>query len=1255
MTAQTGSLAPYVPRVATEWDSVAPDSMWREIDGSLVFVDISGFTNLSEKLSRKGRIGAEELTAVLNRVFGQMLEAAFRRGGSLLKFGGDALLLFFDYPDHVMQACAAVVEMRAALRDAAKEPTSVGRIHLRMSSGVHTGSVDFFLVGDSHRELIVAGPIATATTDMEGTADGGEIVVSDAVKEQLPKDFIGDAKGDGWLLRKQKINWDAPGPIHREKVTEDQLATFVPTGLREYLGSVAGDSEHRIATVGFVKFKGSDVLLEELGPQAVARELDVLVRAIQRGSDKEEITFLASDIDANGGKIILTAGVPTSRHDDEGRMLRAGRTLLDARCGLSVRMGVNRGHVFSGDVGSAYRRTYTVMGDTVNLAARLMATAGPSELYASPAVLDRSTTLFGTEALEPFHVKGKDDLIQAYEVREEQGVRPPETKHELPFAGRDQELQLIVGIVTTCAASGSGGMMTITGDTGIGKTRLISEVLERCPGMDVLMVQAEPNGTNVPYWAFRDPMRKLLEIEWGSQEKMAKALEKAIRKRAPDLEWALPLLGDLLHIDIPDNEQTASLDPQFRPTRTADALIDFLDATCPGPFAAVAEDAHWMDAASIALLTRIGDVAERRPWTVVFTSRSDSDFDSQGTEIRLDPLTDDAVRTITIEATEAAPLRPHELEAVVGRAGGNPLFLSEILQMIRTTGNADSLPESLDAVVSSEIDTLPPLTRQVLRYAAVIGRSFSKLILDALVAPDHIEVDAATEKELAQFVETDETYRMRFRHAVVHDAAYEGLSYKRRRELHARAGEVIEALAGENPDSAAESLASHYYLSGKYDKAWHYSRVAGDKARKAYANAEAATHYRHAIESSRRLDDVSDAELVAVWAQLGDAREQAGLFDAALDAYRRASRLTGDDAIAKAELMLKRASARERAAQYPTALRETSIARHLVDGLDSTDAAHLEARAASFYSLIKFRQEKPSAAFSKARSAADIAVEANAKPALAQAYSVMAWTSLMLEREGADELTLKALELYRELDDLEGQTHMNNNLGVLAYFDGRWDEALNHYRRSRDGSERLGNAVDVSFVEANIGELLVNQFRLEEGESHLRRAARVARSTGEVGTATFAEIHLGRALMEANDLEAAESLLREVRQEMIERDYGAGAFEAALYLADCLFRRERHSEALALLDEASRNVSDEAIVYAPTAARVKASILSALGKTHQAIANVHEGLKAARSLNHEYEIALLLMLEADLDDHGSVNQQAEAEEIFSRLGVRMKV
>src|SRR4029079_4420630 len=162
------NLTPYVPRVVVEWERDAPGAAYRLVDSTLVFIDISGFTAMSERLARNGKIGAEEVTEVMNASFTRLLADAYREGGSLLKFGGDALLLMYAGDHHALRACRAAVAMPRHLRETWRLRTSAGLVSLRMSIGVHSGPCALFLVGGSHRELIVTGPVVTKTVEMEG-------------------------------------------------------------------------------------------------------------------------------------------------------------------------------------------------------------------------------------------------------------------------------------------------------------------------------------------------------------------------------------------------------------------------------------------------------------------------------------------------------------------------------------------------------------------------------------------------------------------------------------------------------------------------------------------------------------------------------------------------------------------------------------------------------------------------------------------------------------------------------------------------------------------------------------------------------------------------------------------------------------------------------------------------------------------------------------------------------------------------------
>src|SRR5271165_3878823 len=229
----------YLPRPAVEWDLDSPGRLWRELDASLCFVDISGFTALSERLARRGRVGTAQLTVVLNHAFSRMLAIAAEQGGSLLKFGGDALLLLFPGGDHQLCAVRSAVAMRAALRDAQRDELSAGRLNLRMSVGVHSGTVNLFMVGASHRELLICGPAASTTVKMEQTAEAGEIVVSEATANAIPRSLLGDAKGAGFLIRALRVVTEGPGPLPVTPVSREAVAMCLPVGLRTRLGAVS--------------------------------------------------------------------------------------------------------------------------------------------------------------------------------------------------------------------------------------------------------------------------------------------------------------------------------------------------------------------------------------------------------------------------------------------------------------------------------------------------------------------------------------------------------------------------------------------------------------------------------------------------------------------------------------------------------------------------------------------------------------------------------------------------------------------------------------------------------------------------------------------------------------------------------------------------------------------------------------------------------------------------------------------------------
>ena len=282
-TTRRSPVTPYVPRMAAEWDLDHAGERWYGLEATCCLVDITGFTTVSERLARLGPLGAEQLTELLDHVFARMLAVAYEKGGSLLKFGGDALLLAFARDDHPRLAVEAAVAMRRALGDV-RAVTGVGRVELRASMGLHTGTIHLFRTGGAHRELLVAGPDCSTTILLEHTAEPGEILVSEATAARLAPSATAQTDR-GARVRTRRVAQGGPGILRAREVPATEVEAWVPTRLRERLTDRAGEAEHRAVSIAFVRYSGVDRLMEASGGDAVADALGEVVGVVQAAAE----------------------------------------------------------------------------------------------------------------------------------------------------------------------------------------------------------------------------------------------------------------------------------------------------------------------------------------------------------------------------------------------------------------------------------------------------------------------------------------------------------------------------------------------------------------------------------------------------------------------------------------------------------------------------------------------------------------------------------------------------------------------------------------------------------------------------------------------------------------------------------------------------------------------------------------------------------------------------------------------------------
>ncbi len=1126
-------LLPYAPRLLLSWSPTGPDPRHMRVAGSLAFVDISGFTQLTERLSRRGKVGAEEMSDILDSTFAALLDEAAAEGADLVKWGGDAVLLLFQGEGHGPRAARAAHRMRSALRRVGRIPTTSGAVVLRMSAGVHSGDVDLFLVGDPdlHRELLVSGRAVSVTAELEAAAAAGQIALSAATAATLPARVLGDPVLHGRLLRGLPPPVVIPdgGDGDRPHPSVRPAETLSPP-VRAHLAGGAGEAEHRTITVAFVQFAGSDALLEGEGPGALADALDDLVRSVQHACAVHEVTFFESDLNRDGGKIMLTAGAPRSADHLEERMLRVARQVLDRHGRLPLRIGINRGHVFAGDFGPPFRRTYSVKGDAINLAARLLGRAAPGQALATLEVLSRSQTDFRTEPLPPFTVKGKAHPVHAAVVGELLGTRG-EGDLDVALAGRADELAILTQALAE-ARGGRGRTVEVVGEPGLGKSRLVKELL-RGSDAQVLSARCDAYQSSTAYYPFQRLLRDVLKLPDDPDEAAAQ-LTQRVSELTPGLAAWTPLLGIPLDLALPATPETTDLDAQFLVPRLEGLVVALLGAVLPSTSVLVLEDVQDLDDASTGLLQRLCAEATERPWLVVLTRREQTSPPdwltgiAARTTVRLAPLDETSAMELARHALADRALTPHTLKVLVHRSGGNPMFLAALVDAAQRSSDLSELPDTVEALITSDIDRLAPSDRRALRYAAVLGSVVDVHVLGTLMAqPGGLADDQL--RRLDGFLAPGRPGRLRFRNELLRDVAYEGLPYRRRRPLHDQVGSAIEREA-DDPEMLAETLSLHFFHAGNEAKAWRYSVVAGRRAVDKHAHGDAVDFFERATRAVPRDGSVPADARAAVLEQLADSRFVLGLTTEATDAYAAARRLVSDDPVHQALLVAKEVRVDVRRRRFPQAMRRLSRGLHRLDGLVGPEADAARSRLARRYAYSRYAQGRIDDALRWAEAAGRYAEESLDKGALAQAYEMLNGIYAGSGRAEPLPYGQLALQANRELGDLPRQGHCLNNLAVEAFSHGRWEEALVQYRQAAEIFHRTGDSASEVNAAYNQAELLVRQGRFTEAADLLPEVLLVARAVEDEELVALALREQAQVLAATGDADGAVALLDDVRR-----------------------------------------------------------------------------------------------------------------------------
>jgi class 3 adenylate cyclase/tetratricopeptide (TPR) repeat protein len=1263
-------LASYLPRLVEDVQRSGSNERLLVFDGSLVSADISGFTALSERLAGLGHEGAEELTDLLNRCFGRMIDACESRGGDIVKFGGDALLVLFTDDEHAPRAVAAMDAMRSIVAQP-WSTNSVGRVRLGISQGAHSGAFGFSLVDGGHLELLVGGPSVSTTIDCESAAARGEILVSQAMAELLPPSWLGRETADG--ARPIRRGLRDVGNVGLRPLPSgrgvDGLERFLAAPLIDQV--LAGSNgEHRQVAVAFVNVGATDDLFFAEGPLAVHEACQAVADNLREVLTAHPVHLLASDAYTNGAKLIITAGAPISTDADDDHLLLALHDLFSRPSSLPLRAGVNRGHVYVGDLGSATRRTFTVMGDAVNLAARLMQKAQPGQIVASAAILGRAVTDFECAWLEPFMVKGKSKPIDAAVVRGPIGAHtavqdPSDQVSAVGFVGRHAELELLDRLAAG-ALDGHGAVAEIIGEAGIGKSRLVREALTRRPELSRVAFRGGQYAKNSPYYVIRVFLRELMGASSAdSPVVVGERLRAWVRSAAPDLEVWMPLLAIAAGAEVAPTAEVDRIAEEFRRDRLLDTVADAIDAALSGPAALIVEDAHLVDSVSGDVLGRLVRRARSRPWVVLLVHRGDEGLLPESVPhdvVELHALAPDEARDLVVAASQAAGGSrragdDRRFDRLAERGGGHPLYLLELLSLDASAGVDDALPESIESLVTTRIDKLPAQDRLLLREAAVAG-----LVIDTTLIAESFDRPELARPErwhaLRDFLEPRGHQRFRFRQDLYRAVAYEGLAYRRRREAHLVLGQTLEQRFAGDLAQVASLLSTHFDRGRDGDRAWVYSVLAGDTSRHGYANDEAAAMYRRALAHARTGASAEPTEVARVAEALGDVYQLGASYRQAIEAYQLSRRRGAVSPDREARVLRKIGYVREREGQLSQALRWYSRAQRRIDDIpEGRERRQAEAETALSRAGTLNRQGRNRESARFAELAARSAEAAQDRVVLARAYNILEVAYSSLGRAEAAQFARKALEMYEGSGDLVGEANVLNNLGVQAYYAGDWNSAVEYYRRSRDLRRQAGDLVGEAMAANNLAEVYSLQGHFDEARDLFEFAQRTWESAGYPIGVAYVTANLAMVEARSGAARSGLAMLGDARYRSLKIGASSLRLEMDVRRVECLLLAgdvdRAMADAIPLLAElTSVHEGDEELTTQLLPMIAIAHI--AAGDHHSARECLQTTAERATADSNQYIMALVSLVNAELMAREGLDADAmrdAATDLLGHLGV----
>jgi class 3 adenylate cyclase/tetratricopeptide (TPR) repeat protein len=1019
--------------------------------------------------------------------------------------------------------------------------------------------------------------------------------------------------------------------------------------------------ERRWVTVLFADISGYTAMAERMDAELVKSMVDRCLRRMG-----EEVERFGGTVDKYiGDNVMAIFGAPVAHEDDAERAVRAAlamhAAITEIDPELQLRVGINTGDVLAGSVAEG---GYTVIGDTVNVAARLQAAAE----IGSITVGDRTRRATGTAVeyreLEPLELKGKSEPVHAWEAIGLTTATPRRHKETVaaPFVGRSHELELLDSLYGRVLREERAHLVTVIGQAGVGKSRLLREINLRLgakePAPVVRVGHCLPYGSGVVYWALGEIVRSEASIhDTDSADDAWRKLCRYVEDLRDDpadepgiqSQRMAALIGRLVGIESPpEATQSEAQDPErLREAFFSAGRFGIEARARRSPMVLVFEDIHWADHGMLDLIEHLARWV-RAPLLILCLARDEllerrPDWGGgrrDATSIFLEPLTPDESRELVSalmpEGGDVAPV----VQFVAQRAGGNPFFAEEMVRRLHEEGTdtADALPDTVHALLAARLDSLDPIERQVVQQAAVVGQTFS----EGALAPVAREVGADLPEVLASLHDKDivmplpsadgelsDERELTFKHVLIRDVAYGMLPKAVRCRKHFEIGNFLEDRAGDRADEIANLLAEHYWraallgdeaglsteeLAPVHRKSLHFLEVAGDTAASLFSNAEAVDRYA----AARAIRCLHDPEAVArIGEKQGDVALRMGHVDEAIEVwsecleYQRAQEeleRVGDLHRKIGAALWHKGETRQAIEHYQKGI------NLLKDGPPCLELVRLYEEAASLY----MHTGDNMLAIYAAEKALRLAERLGETRAASRAHGIFGRVFGRIgDTAKARENLEKSVELARGSDHAETIRALLTLGYHLEVSEAEYDDAEQAYSEGQKLAERTGDLPSLVELHSSLAQIAAYRGDWAAAARSTEASVEVAEREGLVGKLSYPYGLRGLLRWRDGALEEAERALRRAQELAEQVGWSEIQFSALFGLALVLRDRGDYSAAVSALDRAL-DVCERAGLVAQSVQvmAMRAVILSLAGRADEAREAAGEASALAERLHY---------------------------------------